>query len=366
MKIAVINGSPKGSYSITLQTVRYLQIKYPEHSFKFIDAGQKIRVLERDFSEVKAQLEESDALLFSYPVYTFLAPSQLHRFIELLFENSVALDGKYATEITTSKHFYDVTAHKYIEENSLDLGMRFIRGLSADMEDLLTERGRADAEAFFDRFLFSVKEGIYTELRDARAPHVPVPASRCDGSEDKLDRDVLIITDNTDPDSNLAGMIERFRAVLPYMRRQRSGRLVMTSSVAGVTPIPFQTWYSASKAAIISYSMALMNEVRPYHVGVAVVMPGDIKTGFTAARRKSAAGNDEYSGRIERSVSKMEKDEQNGLPASYAGKIIAKAALRKRPKPLTSTGFVYSLLCTLAKIMPARFAQWILYQLYAK
>ncbi len=167
-------------------------------------------------------------------------------------------------------------------------------------------------------------------------------------------------------DVNLFGTDRAVRAVLPYMRRQRSGRLVMTSSVAGVTPIPFQTWYSASKAAIISYSMALMNEVRPYHVGVAVVMPGDIKTGFTAARRKSAAGNDEYSGRIERSVSKMEKDEQNGLPASYAGKIIAKAALRKRPKPLTSTGFVYSLLCTLAKIMPARFAQWILYQLYAK
>ena len=165
---------------------------------------------------------------------------------------------------------------------------------------------------------------------------------------------------------NLFGTDRVVRAVLPHMRRQRSGRLVMTSSVAGVTPIPFQTWYSASKAAINSYAMALANEVRPYGIGVAVVMPGDIKTGFTAARRKSAVGDAEYDGRIARSVSRMEKDEQNGLPAEFAGKIIAKAALRKRPKPLTSTGFVYSFLCTLVKLLPARLAQWVLYQMYAK
>ena len=167
-------------------------------------------------------------------------------------------------------------------------------------------------------------------------------------------------------DVNLFGTDRIVRAVLPYMRRQRSGRLVMTSSVAGVTPIPFQTWYSASKAAIISYAMALQNEVRPYGIRVAVVMPGDIKTGFTSARKKSAEGNEEYAGRIERSVSKMEKDEQNGLSAAYAGRILANAALKKRPKPVRSTGFVYSLLCTLVKLLPTRFAQWVLYQLYAK
>ena len=167
-------------------------------------------------------------------------------------------------------------------------------------------------------------------------------------------------------DVNLFGTDRVVRTVLPHMRRRRSGRLVMTSSVAGVTPIPFQTWYSASKAAIISYAMALYNEVRPYGIKVAVVMPGDIKTGFTAARKKSAAGNDEYAGRIERSVSKMEKDEQNGLSPAYAGRILAKAALSKRPKLLCSTGAVYSLLCTLVKLLPTRLAQWVLYRLYAK
>ena len=114
MKIAVINGSPKVKYSITLQTVLYLQRKFPKHTFDVLNAGQKIKALEKDFSEAKQLMESADAVLFSYLVYTFLAPSQLHRFIEITKENGVCLKGKYCTQISTSKHFYDVTAHKYI------------------------------------------------------------------------------------------------------------------------------------------------------------------------------------------------------------------------------------------------------------
>lgn len=77
-----------------------------------LHAGQKIKALEKDFSKVKQLMESSDVVLFSYPVYTFLASSQLHRFIALTKENSMSLNGKYATQISTSKHFYDVTAHR--------------------------------------------------------------------------------------------------------------------------------------------------------------------------------------------------------------------------------------------------------------
>ena len=220
MKIAVVNGSPKGKYSITLQTVLYLERKYPEHEFSVLHAGQTIRALEKDFTPAKELLESADAVLFSYPVYTFLAPSQLHRFIELTKQNGVGLTGKYATQISTSKHFYDITAHKYVEENALDLGMKYIRGLSADMEDLLSERGRADAEKFFDRFLWSVTEGVFTERYTARGEYVPVPATpaEADGAK-KNDKDILILTDETDPNSGLSTMIARFRAVLPYETR---------------------------------------------------------------------------------------------------------------------------------------------------
>ena len=219
MKIAVINGSPKGKYSITLQTVRYLALIYPEHEFVTLNAGQKIKALEKDFTEARELLSSADAVLFSYPVYTFLAPSQLHRFIELVKADGVNLEGKYATQISTSKHFYDVTAHKYIEENALDLGMRYVRGLSADMEDLLTDVGKNDAKKFFERFLWSVENEIY-ELPKERVAYSPVPVTPLESTGEKSEeKDVLILTDLTDSDSNLSGMISRFRSALPYKTR---------------------------------------------------------------------------------------------------------------------------------------------------
>lgn len=220
MKIAVINGSPKGKYSITLQTVLYLEKKYPQHEFSVLHAGQKIKALEKDFSNAKEQLENSDAVLFSYPVYTFLAPAQLHRFIELMKENGVNVSDKYATQISTSKHFYDITAHKYIEENSLDMGMRYIRGLSADMEDLLAEKGREDAEKFFERFIWATEEEIYTSSTAKRGSYSQVSATAAEKNENqKNDKDIIILTDETDAGSNLSKMIERFRNVFSYKTR---------------------------------------------------------------------------------------------------------------------------------------------------
>ena len=220
MKIAVINGSPKGKYSITLQTIRYLERKFPDHEFLTLHAGQKIKALEKDFTPAMELLASADAVIFSYPVYTFLAPSQLHRFIELLKASGLDMTDKYATQITTSKHFYDVTAHKYVEENALDLGMRYIRGLSADMEDLLTEGGRSDAEKFFVRFLWSMEEGVFARQESKPEVFVPVAASVPDPeASEKKQRDVVIITDVTDQESNLARMTQRFRHVFGYTTR---------------------------------------------------------------------------------------------------------------------------------------------------
>ena len=64
MKILVINGSPKGKYSITLQTLNYLQLLHPEHEFDVLHAGQSIKALEKDFSPAIASVERADVLLF--------------------------------------------------------------------------------------------------------------------------------------------------------------------------------------------------------------------------------------------------------------------------------------------------------------
>lgn len=167
-------------------------------------------------------------------------------------------------------------------------------------------------------------------------------------------------------DVNFFGTVNVCKAALPIMRRQGSGRIVNISSVAAPVPIPFQAYYSATKAAVNAYTCALANEVRPYGITVTAVQPGDIQTGFTAARKKSVAGDDVYGGRISRSVSVMEHDEQHGMKPETAGRYLAKIALKKRVKPLYAIGFSYQFVCTLCKVLPCALQNRIIGQLYAK
>lgn len=167
-------------------------------------------------------------------------------------------------------------------------------------------------------------------------------------------------------DVNFFGTVNTCKAVLPIMREQKHGKIINISSVAAPVAIPFQAFYSASKAAINDFSCALANEVRPYGVFVTAIQPGDIKTGFTAAREKSIVGDDVYGGRISRSVSLMEHDEQNGMKPEVAGRYIAKIADKKRLKPIYTIGFSYKLICLVCKLLPCGLQNRIVGLLYAK
>lgn len=164
---------------------------------------------------------------------------------------------------------------------------------------------------------------------------------------------------------NLFGMNNTIRAVLPYMRAASHGRIINLSSVAAVTPIPFQAWYSISKAAVSAMTMALANEVHTFGISVCCVMPGDIRTGFTAARDKSVQGDEVYGGRIAKSVGRMEHDEQTGMEPAVAGAFIARLALKKSPAPSNTIGFTYKLCVLAVRILPGRLVRWILEKMYA-
>lgn len=219
MNILVLNGSPKGNNSITLQTVLFLKKKYPGHTFQVLNVGQKIKSFEKDFTPASEAIKDADLLLFSYPVYTFIAPCQLHRFIELMKEHQVPVEGKYVSQITTSKHFYDVTAHRYIQDNCQDMQMKFIRGLSADMDDLTLKKGQEEACKFFEYLCWCMEndfyEPCYFKNTDPVREPVTVPAS----STDKTEGDVVIVTDCTPDNGRLSSMIARFQAIFPVKTR---------------------------------------------------------------------------------------------------------------------------------------------------
>ena len=165
---------------------------------------------------------------------------------------------------------------------------------------------------------------------------------------------------------NFFGTVNMCKAVLPYMRKNGFGHIVNISSVAGELPIPFQTFYSATKASIESFTAGLSMEVKPFGIKAVCVLPGDTKTGFTAAREKNTTDDASYGARVNNSVGQMEKDEQNGMTPESVAKVICKALFKKNPKPINVVGFKYKLFLLLAKILPKRFAYWVLYKMYAQ
>ncbi|OON96512.1 MAG: hypothetical protein ATN31_01835 [Candidatus Epulonipiscioides saccharophilum] len=223
MNIAVINGSPKGNNSITLQSILYLAKIYPTHNFSILNVSQKIKALEKNCAEEIEILEYADIIIFAYPVYTFLVPSQLLNFIELLHEHKVNLAGKTATQFTTSMKFYDVTAHKFIEENSYDLGMRYVDGISAGMEDLLNPTGQETLKLFFDKLIFDVVTGNTKYIPPYEKNNHPVYTSQLKTDQNNIkltDRDILILSDYSPDETSIANMVIDFKHASKYSVRE--------------------------------------------------------------------------------------------------------------------------------------------------
>lgn len=166
-------------------------------------------------------------------------------------------------------------------------------------------------------------------------------------------------------DVNFFGMVCSVQNALPLLKSAK-GRIVNISSVAAVLPLPFQTFYSAAKAAMNAYSLALANEVKRFGINVCCVMPGDINTGFTAARSKNEAGDNTYNGAIGRSVSKMEQDEKNGMEVIYVARRIARIATKKKSKLIITIGKKYRLFVVLAKFLPTPMVNKLIGAIYAR
>jgi NAD(P)-dependent dehydrogenase (short-subunit alcohol dehydrogenase family) len=165
-------------------------------------------------------------------------------------------------------------------------------------------------------------------------------------------------------DVNFFGALHLAKAVLPQLRKQQQGTIIFTSSVAAILAVPYQSFYSATKAAINAMALALQNEVREFGIHVSVLMPGDVATGFTAARSKSAAGEDVYTA-AHKAVATMEHDEQNGLCPEQMAKCFWRIANRHNPAPQYVGGGSYKLLCCLDRLLPKRFVNWIEYKVYS-
>jgi len=132
-------------------------------------------------------------------------------------------------------------------------------------------------------------------------------------------------------------------------------------------PIPFQAFYSASKAALLIFMQALAMETKPFGIQCCTILPGDTKTNFTSARKYTTASQSTesvYSEKMKKAVGKMEKDEQNGMDADDIAKAIVKQIEHKNMKAVVVPGFQYQLICWLFNRLPVKFRLKVVSMLY--
>ncbi|MBN1427525.1 MAG: SDR family NAD(P)-dependent oxidoreductase [Anaerolineae bacterium] len=162
-------------------------------------------------------------------------------------------------------------------------------------------------------------------------------------------------------ETNFFGVLRVCRAVLPIMRQQQSGLIINVSSIGGVVGIPFQGLYSASKFAIEGLTEALRMEVRPFGIRVAMIEPGDFRTGFTANRRPTHESTQStvYTERCAKALAVMEADEQNGLPPEKVARLIERIIRARNPRLRWVAGpFFEQMLPLIKRFAPSSVVEW--------
>ena len=154
-------------------------------------------------------------------------------------------------------------------------------------------------------------------------------------------------------ETNFFGIIRMTRAVVPHMRKQRSGRIINIGSVLGFLPMPYGALYAATKHAIEGYSESLDHELRTRGIRVSVVEPAYTKTPFDANFLEPDAKLDEYR-EVRAAVTKRVKEvmataDQPGVVAE----VVLKAANAARPKLRYTAGGLANRLRLLRRFAPA-------------
>jgi multimeric flavodoxin WrbA len=218
MKIVVLNGSPKGDISVTMQYVLYIRKKFPDHEYEILNIAHEIKKIERDtaaWDKIIERVRSADLVVWAFPLYVLLVCAQYKRFIELIAEKKAhdAFAGKYAVSLSTSIHFFDQTAHAYIHAVSDDLGMKYLGEYSAEMHDLVSEAERKRLEKFASLTFSAVAEKIPVQSEHAtlvRSSFAYVPG----GGQEPVPagtQNVVILTDDDGSSPNLAAMTGRLR-----------------------------------------------------------------------------------------------------------------------------------------------------------
>ena len=135
-------------------------------------------------------------------------------------------------------------------------------------------------------------------------------------------------------ETNLFGLIRTTQAVLPIMRRQKSGTVINISSGVGRFGLPGSSAYVSTKFAVEGLSESISYELEPFGIKVVLVEPGVIKTNFVdgmVIARKSQDPKSPYSQIIQKMVTGLEEMMKNGSSPDLVAKVVLNAAINENP-----------------------------------
>ena len=221
MNIQVLNGSPKGKYSVTSHYCKYLEIKFPDCDFTVHHIGKNIRMYEHSkkmLQELTRQVGEADLIIWCFGVYIEMVPCQLKRFIELIIENGLepTFAGKGTVSISTSAKWFDNHAHDYIHGICDDFKMRHYGFFSALPEDIVIPKEQRRLDEFFGQAVKAVSAGeVYIPRYEKIKPlNFTYKEIRTDPEVEKIDNsgiNIMVISDCRENEKGLRNMIDTFK-----------------------------------------------------------------------------------------------------------------------------------------------------------
>ncbi len=154
---------------------------------------------------------------------------------------------------------------------------------------------------------------------------------------------------------NFFGALQAIRAVIPDFKTD-GGRIVLVGSLAGDMPVCFDSFYSASKAALEMLCRAAYTELKDYNIKVTGVLPGGTATRFTFKRK--VYGDEEsgvYSKDLNKAVAALANMEQGGMPPKAVAEIIYGVLTDFNPPVIKVCGVKNKAIRLFSRVMPQKF-----------
>ncbi|PEC56773.1 short-chain dehydrogenase [Bacillus cereus] len=171
-------------------------------------------------------------------------------------------------------------------------------------------------------------------------------------------------------ETNLFGAISITQLVLPYMREQKSGKIINISSISGQVGFPGLSPYVSSKYALEGWSESLRLEVKPFGIDVALIEPGSYNTNIWEVGKQLATNQSDTSSPYKEYMDKIQKHINSGSdtfgnPIDVAN-IIVKIAESKRTNLRYPIGKGVKFMIFAKKILPWRLWEYIVLRSFKK